>query len=211
MMKKIIKLFIAVTVLCAIIGIGNAFTSELPTFEENEEVNKSVEKTKNDEKVEEKSDLSKEQEKEPTNSSSETEKSKERSSSNKTNSTETPKVEDKTSVKENTNYHPQSENTKTEQNNIPQNTNTEPTPTDTVKENTPWDSLGITEYDYYNKPAQSWANLQFKISDYGSREATEKACHEYGDNNIPEGRVGYWCLSVNSYSGDYLGEEIDFF
>ena len=53
MMKKIIKLFIAVTVLCAIIGIGNAFTSELPTFEENEEVNKSVEKTKNDEKVEE--------------------------------------------------------------------------------------------------------------------------------------------------------------
>ena len=149
--------------------------------------------------------------KEPTNSSSETEKSKERSSSNKTNSTETPKVEDKTSVKENTNYQPQSENTKTEQNNIPQNTNTEPTPTDTVKENTPWDSLGITEYDYYNKPAQSWANLQFKISDYGSREATEKACHEYGDNNIPEGRAGYWCLSVNSYSGDYLGEEIDFF
>ena len=52
--EKIIKLFIAVTVLCAIIGIGNAFTSELPTFEENEEVNKSVEKTKNDEKVEEK-------------------------------------------------------------------------------------------------------------------------------------------------------------
>ena len=88
MMKKIIKFFIAVTVLCAIIGIGNAFTSELPTFEENEEVNKSVEKTKNDEKMEEKSDLSKEQEKEPTNSSSETEKSKERSSSNKTNSTE---------------------------------------------------------------------------------------------------------------------------
>ncbi len=39
------------------------FTSELPTFEENEEVNKSVEKTNNDEKVEEKSDLSKEQEK----------------------------------------------------------------------------------------------------------------------------------------------------
>ena len=101
MMKKIIKFFIAVTVLCAIIGIGNAFTSELPTFEENEEVNKSVEKTKNDEKMEEKSDLSKEQEKEPTNSSSETEKSKERSSSNKTNSTETPKVEDKTSYEGN--------------------------------------------------------------------------------------------------------------
>lgn len=58
MMKKIIKLFIAVIVLSAIIGIGNAFTSELPTFEDNEEVNKSVEKTKNDEKVEEKSDLS---------------------------------------------------------------------------------------------------------------------------------------------------------
>lgn len=211
MMKKIIKLFIAVIVLSAIIGIGNAFTSELPTFMENEEANKTVEKTKNDVKIEEKSDLSKEQEKEITNSSSETEKSKEQTSIKETNSTEKSKVEDKTNVKENTNYQPQSKNTKTEQNNFPQNTNTESIPTDTVKENTPWDSLGITEYDYYNKPAQSWVNLQFKISDYGSREATEKACHEYGDNNKPEGRVGYWCLSVNSYSGDYLGEEIDFF
>lgn len=211
MMKKIIKLFIAVIVLSAIIGIGNAFTSELPTFMENEEANKTVEKTKNDVKIEEKSDLSKEQEKEITNSSSETEKSKEQTSIKETNSTEKSKVEAKTNVKENTNYQPQSKNTKTEQNNFPQNTNTESIPTDTVKENTPWDSLGITEYDYYNKPAQSWVNLQFKISDYGSREATEKACHEYGDNNKPEGRVGYWCLSVNSYSGDYLGEEIDFF
>lgn len=211
MMKKIIKLFIAVIVLSAIIGIGNAFTSELPTFMENEEANKTVEKTKNDVKIEEKSDLSKEQEKEITNSSSETEKSKEQTSIKETNSTEKSKVEAKTNVKENTNYQPQSKNTKIEQNNFPQNTNTESIPTDTVKENTPWDSLGITEYDYYNKPAQSWVNLQFKISDYGSREATEKACHEYGDNNKPEGRVGYWCLSVNSYSGDYLGEEIDFF
>lgn len=211
MMKKIIKLFIAVIVLSAIIGIGNAFTIELPTFMENEESNKPVEKNKNDVKIEEKSDLSKEQEKEITNSSSETEKNKEQTSIKETNSTEKSAVEDKTNVKENNSYQPQSKNTKTEQNNFPQNTNTESIPTDTVKENTPWDSLGITEYDYYNKPAQSWVNLQFKISDYGSREATEKACHEYGDNNKPEGRVGYWCLSVNSYSGDYLGEEIDFF
>ena len=205
MMKKAIRLIITVIVLCGIIGIGNAFTSKLPTFEEKEIDNEHVEKNKYDDILEHKSDLSKEQEKENIDASSETEKNKEETSNKDINSTE----ENKTSVKENTNYTQQTENKKNEQDNISQNAQTPST--DNVKKENPWDSLGITEYEYYNSPAHSWAKLQFKISDYGSREATEKACHEYGDNNKPEGRFGYWCLSVNSYSGDYLGEEIEFY
>lgn len=205
MMKKAIRLIIAVIVLCGIIGIGNAFTSKLPTFEKKEIDNEHVEKNKYDDILENKSDLSKEQEKENIDASSETEKNKEETSNKDINSTE----ENKTSVKENTNYTQQTENKKNEQDNISQNAQTPST--DNVKKENPWDSLGITEYEYYNSPAHSWAKLQFKISDYGSREATEKACHEYGDNNKPEGRVGYWCLSVNSYSGDYVGEEIEFY
>lgn len=77
--------------------------------------------------------------------------------------------------------------------------------------NNPWDSLGITEYDYYNKPAHSWAELDFKVSDYGSREKTLEACQKYGNNYISENGGGYFCDSVNSYSGDYLGEDIDFY
>lgn len=82
---------------------------------------------------------------------------------------------------------------------------------DEVKINNPWDNLGITEYDYYNKPAHSWAELDFKVSNYGSREATLNACKEYGNSYISENGGGYFCDSVNSYSGDYLGEDIDFY
>lgn len=79
------------------------------------------------------------------------------------------------------------------------------------KQSTPWDSLGITEYEFYNTPAHSWAELDFKLSDYGSREATLNACKEYGNAYISENGGGYFCDSVNSYSGDYLGEDIDFY
>ena len=173
MMKKFIKLIIVVIVLCGIIGIGNAFTSELPTFEEKEFDNES-EKNKEETSIEEK------------------------------NTTEENKNENNQSVKENTNNPQQSENKNSEQDNIPQDTEIPTTPT-------VWDSLGITEYEYYNTPAHSWAKLQFKIDDYGSREATENACREYGNNNKPEDKIGYWCRSVDSFSGKYLGEEIDFY
>lgn len=204
MMKKFIKLIIVVIVLCGIIGIGNAFTSELPTFEEKEFDNESVEKNTYDDILEDKSDLSKEQENENVNNSSETEKNKEETSIEEKNTTEENKNENNQSVKENTNNPQQSENKNSEQDNIPQDTEIPTTPT-------VWDSLGITEYEYYNTPAHSWAKLQFKIDDYGSREATENACREYGNNNKPEDKIGYWCRSVDSFSGKYLGEEIDFY
>lgn len=81
----------------------------------------------------------------------------------------------------------------------------------TLKEETPWDSLGITEYDYYNKPAHSWAEIDFSVKTYGDRSATLKACQDYGNNYISENGGGYFCDSVNSYSGDYLGEDVDFY
>lgn len=40
--------------------------------------------------------------------------------------------------------------------------------TDTKKDITAWDELGITEDEYYNSPAWSWAKVDFAIEKYGS-------------------------------------------
>ena len=106
-------------------------------------------------------------------------------------------------------------------NNIPSNNTEQTTNNNSVpssqpnisnpKEKTPWDSLGITEYDYYNKPAHSLAEIDFSVKTYGDRAATLKACQDHGNNYISEHGGGYFCDSVNSYSGNYLGEDIDFY
>lgn len=68
---------------------------------------------------------------------------------------------------------------------------------DQIKEElTAWDELGISEYDYYSKPIWSWARV-----DYSSR----LECIEAG-NKLMEQGIGFSCMSVNSYSGAYLGE-----
>lgn len=79
------------------------------------------------------------------------------------------------------------------------------------KQSTPWDSLGITEYEYYNSPAHSWAEVNFSVKDYGTQESALKACQDYGNSYIDEHSGGYWCISINSYSGDYLGEDFDYY
>jgi len=218
-MKKIISLVIGAIMLISVDGIGTAFTSEIPTFDENSVISNSVENVQEDEIVVDKSDSSEEQEE--VISSSDTEKSEEKKSNESTKTEEPKKVEEKKieqtpekvvesnkQVEENSiTTQPVIETQK--QNNIQKNE--VETQKENVKKDTPWDSLGITEYEYYHTPAHSWAELDFKISDYGSREATLNACKEYGNKYIAENSGGYFCDSVNSYSGDYLGEDIDFY
>ena len=74
-----------------------------------------------------------------------------------------------------------------------------------VKEITAWEELGITEHDYYNKPMWSWARVDYSIKDYVTQELTQKACIDAG-NNMLENILSFSCTSINSYSGDYLGE-----
>ena len=79
-----------------------------------------------------------------------------------------------------------------------------------VKKLTAWEELGITEFDYYNKPMWSWARIDFSIKDYKTYEKTREACITKGEEYFKEG-LGYSCTSINSYSGDYLGEMIKTF
>lgn len=214
-MGKIIKLIITIIIACSINGLDNAFKNELPFFEEDSVSNTLIENVQEAKNVEEKSDLSNEQiiEDNEIISSSDTEEKEKIESTSSTSENKEVKQqveskvevqEEKPKVKEEAIKVQPSNEVKQEQN-IVQEPKIEP------PKNNPWDSLGITEYDYYNKPAHSWAELDFKISSYGSREATLNACKEYGNNYISQNGGGYFCDSVNSYSGNYLGEDIDFY
>lgn len=82
---------------------------------------------------------------------------------------------------------------------------TNPSPTPVQK--TPWEELGISEYDYYNKPIYGDDDITFSVKIYGSKEATEEACRKESMRLIEEGVISS-CRTVNSYSGNYLGEKL---
>ena len=84
-------------------------------------------------------------------------------------------------------------------------TQVENSSTSKVEKQTPWDELGITENDYYNKPMWSWARIDNSIKEYKTQELAQKACIEDGNNMLDE-ILSFSCTSINSYSGDYLGE-----
>ena len=84
-------------------------------------------------------------------------------------------------------------------------TQVENSSTSKVEKQTPWDELGITENDYYNKPMWSWARIDYSIKEYKTQELAQKACIEDGNNMLDE-ILSFSCTSINSYSGDYLGE-----
>ena len=84
-------------------------------------------------------------------------------------------------------------------------TQVENSSTSKVEKQTPWDELGITENDYYNKPMWSWARIDYSIKEYKTQELAQKACIEDGNNMLDE-ILSFSCTTINSYSGDYLGE-----
>lgn len=69
-----------------------------------------------------------------------------------------------------------------------------------------WEQLGMTKDQYYNQPMYSYQTVNYKVQDYGSREATELACRTQEDAYAKEHLNGFKCDSVMSPSGNYLGE-----
>lgn len=76
------------------------------------------------------------------------------------------------------------------------------------REQTAWEELGISEYEYYHKPLWSWARIDFSIDDYGTEENTKNACISKGNDLMKESQegLGFSCQSILSYAGNYLGE-----
>ena len=80
----------------------------------------------------------------------------------------------------------------------------QPEPEPPKHEPTAWESLGISEYDYYHSPMWSWARVDYKIEDYGTFDATHQACIDAGYQL--EDIISFSCTNINSYSGAYLGD-----
>lgn len=72
------------------------------------------------------------------------------------------------------------------------------------REQTEWEKLGISEYDYYNSPMWNWARVDYSVKTYGSFDVTHQACINAG--NQLEDIISFSCTNINSYSGDYLGD-----
>lgn len=201
-MKKIISCIFISLVLYAVVQIGNAFSGDVSKLKEpidNFEINVEEKNLKEEsdesaksakENIEEKENKAEDKEPEKNNIKKEIQQSKnnEVNQVKETNKNAGPVIQPEQPT--------QKEQTITvQESNNNQNA---------------WDSLGISEYDYYNKPAHAWAELDYKISTYGTREATLAACKSYGDAYIKENGGMYFCDSVNSYSGNYLGEDFDY-
>lgn len=117
------------------------------------------------------------------------------------NDNSTPKSEQKVEVKNET---PKSETKQEEKQSSSQIPKVD---TNTKNDINAWDELDITENEYYNSPAWSWARVDFAIEKYGSQEKCLNACIEYGEST----GMGYSCSTINSYSGRYLGEMLKLF
>ncbi len=81
------------------------------------------------------------------------------------------------------------------------------TPKQEVKETPIWETYGMSEYDYYNKPMWSWARVDFSVNDYGNETAAHQACIDAGHlKSENEDIISFSCVGINSTSGNYLGE-----
>lgn len=128
-------------------------------------------------------------------------KEKDSNESIESNDNSTPKSEQKVEVKNET---PKSETKQEEKQSSSQIPKVD---TNTKNDINAWNELGITENEYYNSPAWSWARVDFAIEKYGSQEKCLNACIEYGEST----GMGYSCSTINSYSGRYLGEMLKLF
>lgn len=127
---------------------------------------------------------------------------------------EKPKVENNTSnnekpKKENKPTNPSNSGTTTTTPNYQPPKDEEKSP----KEQTAWEELGISEYDYYHKPVWSWARIDFSVDDYGTEENTKNACISKGNKLMKESQegLGFSCQGILSYAGNYLGEMMETF
>jgi len=187
---KLIRIFIAFVVVSLVVGLGSAFNGksvpESDTTKSNQVEQKSQDKvennTQNEEKIEESN-------------------SKEEDLSTNTVEKEKNIPEQKTSS-----VQKEEKVTQPTQKQVEKNIIEEPKQEE-KKEMTAWEELGMSEDDYYNKPAWSWAKVDFAIEKYGSQENCFNACIKYGE----ESGMGFSCSTVNSTSGRYLGEMIKLF
>lgn len=173
---KIFKIYILVVLVSLIIGVGSAFNTPIENFD----IDKVTEENESTEVVEELEESVKEE-----------------------IIIEEPKVEEKVEVKK---TEPKKKTPKEqEQPKQTQKQETKPISSDSKKEESkpivkkPWEELGLSEDEYYNKPIMKWQKVT---------HASMDACKKEGQSTIDDENNDYsnfWCYEVYSPSGRFLG------
>lgn len=128
-----------------------------------------------------------------------TDANKESSNNSNTNKQES-NTNNTTSVKE--------ESNKVEENNSKVETNdNNKEETNNSTETKVWEQLGMSEYDYYNKPIWTWATKTHNTLD-SCVDDGEKAKQEELDKNSGKAVI-YTCHHLYSHSGNYVGEMLE--
>lgn len=190
---KIIRIFIAFVVISLVLGVGSAFNGK-SVLEQNKTKTNQIE--------------NKEQMKDETFTQTDKNEKSEINSPEEDLSTKTvEKVEVKQEAAENEQDVDVPKQVVPEQQQPKENNITNQTKQEEKKELNVWEELGMTEDEYYNKPAWKWAKVDFAIEKYGSEDACFNACVKYGEST----GMGFSCSTINSASGRYLGEMIKLF
>ncbi len=174
---RFLKLYILIVLISLIVGVGNAFSTPIENFniEEVLEENKSIDvMEKIEEPVEENVAI------------------------------EEPKIEEKVEVKKETNTASSKEEAKKKQTKTPKQ-DTKSISSDSKKEESksvaekPWEELGLSEDEYYNKPIMNWQKVTHANMDACKKEGQETVDDESNDF------ISFWCYEVYSPSGKFLG------
>ena len=75
----------------------------------------------------------------------------------------------------------------------------EPKTKEEVKKIQPWEELGLSEDEYYNKPIMSWQKVTHANMDACKKEGQETVDDESNDF------INFWCYEVYSPSEKFLG------
>lgn len=96
---------------------------------------------------------------------------------------------------------------KTEENNSQVETNDNKEETNNSTGDKVWEQLGMSEYDYYNKPIWTWATKTHNTLDSCVADG-EKAKQEELNKNSGKAVI-YTCHHLYSHSGNYVGEMLE--
>lgn len=209
MVLILVVLFIAFIVLCVF------FT---PRFKNGSDTSNNMDVIKQDESIKKQDNITQEpvQEEKQEDPPKQEETKKQNNASNNQSNKKEPKNENKsdteieTSKDTGTNKQDSVNINKTEDKVNKEETKQEPPKEVQTPTKNAWEELGISEYDYYNKPMWNWARIDFSINDYKTYDKTREACINKGEEYYEQG-YGYSCTSINSYSGNYLGEMLKTF
>ena len=172
---KILKIYILVVLVSLIIGVGSAFNTPI----ENLDIDKVTEENESTEVVEEIVEPVEEVVIEEPKDEEQIEVKKEETKKETSKSKEQPKQTQKQETKT-----VSSDSNKEESKPI-------------VKK--PWEELGLSEDEYYNKPIMKWQKVT---------HASMDACKKEGQSTIDDENNDYsnfWCYEVYSPSGRFLG------